>query len=224
MLPFLLLCPLLAQQTPPVDILRGDLIKWDPSGWFHVARREGRVEICRFDGDTFITDRVARIEAASVEPGGQVEAVVDRRGESTPCRALTIYVRRAASDGAFEGYRKALARQRHVLDHIFPRGDTTFAGVVLQRDSTRLVVKTRSAGRKVIRLRDDTHFTADGVPADCRHVGAPDEGVRARRQRNWWRARSLPGDLGRHPDATLILLHLYGKPASVLLRHRWLVY
>ena len=163
----LLLCPLVGQQTPPVDILRGDLIKWDPSGWFHVARREGRVEICRFDAETYITDRVSRIEAAAVKVGGQVEAVVDRREAASACRAMTIYVRRATPDTAFDDYRRALARQRHVLDHILPRGDTTFAGVVLDHDSTHMIVKTRSDGRKEVRLRDDTRFTGDGVPADA---------------------------------------------------------
>ncbi|MCP5114551.1 MAG: hypothetical protein GY953_27295 [bacterium] len=163
----LLVCPLVAQQSPPVGIVRGDLVKWDPAGWLHVAKRDRKVEVCRFDRETYITDSVSRVEPSTVKVGSRVEAVVDHRDNVAGCRAITIYVPTAAPDGEFAAYRRALARQRHVLDHILPRGDMTFAGVVLEHDPSRMLVKTRSAGRKEVRLRDDTYFTSDGRPTDA---------------------------------------------------------
>jgi hypothetical protein len=71
-----------------------------------------------------------------------------------------------AEDDAYEEHRRALERQRDALDHIYPRGKLTFAGIVLEHTPARLLLKTRAEGRKELRLRDDTRYTDQGAPSD----------------------------------------------------------
>lgn len=158
---------LAAQQGPPVSILRGELLKWDPAGSFNLSTKDHRVHLCTFDEEVYISSTGSRIPASDVQVGNVVEVVVDRRGDADRCQALTIYVLAALTAPPFVEYQRALNRQRHVLDHLFPRGKLTFAGVVLDSDSEQFTLKTRSEGRKTIRLRDDTRFTADGRASDA---------------------------------------------------------
>lgn len=163
----LLASQLAAQQGPPVSILRGELLKWDPAGKFNISTTDRWVHLCTFDEEVYISSNGSKIPASDVQVGNMLEVVVDRRGDASRCQALTIYVLTALTAEPYVAYRRALDRQRHVLDHLFPRGKLTFAGVVLDSDSEQFTLKTRSEGRKTIRLRDDTRFTADGRASDA---------------------------------------------------------
>jgi hypothetical protein len=160
-------CALFAQQEPPVAIVRGELVGWDPAGSFRLSTRPRQVITCRFDAETYFVRQGARIAAGDVKPGYIIEAVVDRRGEPGACRTITLYVLATMRIDLSAEYRRALDEQRHVLDHIFPRGKLTFAGLVLEAGPDYLVLKTRSEGRKTLRLREDTRYTRDGMPADA---------------------------------------------------------
>jgi len=167
-------CQLTAQQGPPIAILRGELLKWDFSGRFNVSTKDHGLCQCTFDRDTYLTKNGSRITAAAINSGSLVEAVVDRRGQPGRCHALTIYVLSNGKEAPLEAYKRILDRQRHLLDHIAPRGEYAFAGIVLEADSGRLVLRTRSQGRKVLRLREDTRFTSEGKPADASMLEAGD--------------------------------------------------
>jgi hypothetical protein len=160
-------CGLLAQQEPPVAIVRGELLGWDPAGSYRLSTRTRQVLTCRFDGETYFVRQGVKIAAVDVKPGYIIEAVVDRRGEPGACRTLTLYVLATMRIDLSAEYRRALDEQRHVLDHIFPRGKLTFAGLVVEAGPDHLVLKTRTAGRKTLRLREDTRYTLDGRPADA---------------------------------------------------------
>lgn len=162
----LLASQLAAQEGPPLGILRGELLKWDPAGGFNLSTRNRRMRICTFDTETYLTSKGSKISAEDVRAGNIVEVVVDRRGEPGRCHALTIYVLPELTARTSADYLGALERQRHVIDHIFPRGNLTFAGIVLESDSDHMVVRTRSEGRKTLQLRNDTRYTDDGRPSD----------------------------------------------------------
>lgn len=156
-----------AQEGPPVAIVRGELLQWDPSGHFHLTTRTRQVVGCRFDADTYFVRDGKKIPVEEVRAGNIVEAIVDRRGEPDQCRAVTVYILAAIRVDLTAEYRRALNAQRHLLDHIFPRGRLTFAGLVLESGPDHVVLKTRSEGKKTLRLREDTRYSLDGAPADA---------------------------------------------------------
>ncbi|MCW5983276.1 MAG: hypothetical protein KIT09_34615 [Bryobacteraceae bacterium] len=156
-----------AEEGPPVEILRGELLKWDGAGAFNLRTRDHRVRECTFDANTYFTSRGSRILAADVRAGNIVELVSDRRQPAGGCYAITVYVLARVTAERFPAYREALGRQQSVLDHIFPRGRLTFSGIVLERSDSSFVLKQRTGTRKVFRLREDTHFAMDGRPADA---------------------------------------------------------
>lgn len=156
-----------AQEGPPVAIVRGELLQWDPAGSFHLSSRTRQVVGCRFDSDTYFVRDGKRIPPQEIQAGNIVEAIVDRRGEPGQCRAVTVYILASIRVDLTQEYRRALNAQRHLLDHIFPRGRLTFAGIVLESGPDHLVLKTRGEGKKTLRLREDTRYTLDGAPADA---------------------------------------------------------
>lgn len=158
---------LLAEEGPPVAIVRGEVLKWDPAGSFHLSTRTRQVVACRFDAETYFVRNGTKIGAGELKAGNIVEVIVDRGGQIGECRAVTVYLLAAMRMDLSAEYRRALDQQRHVLDHIFPRGRLTLAGLVLESGADHLVLKTRTEGRKTLRLREDTRFTRDGMPADA---------------------------------------------------------
>jgi hypothetical protein len=163
--------PLAAQQGPAVEILRGELLKWDSSGSFNIRTRDYQVRPCTFDSQTYFTNRGQQIAPTEVRAGNVVEMVSDRRKDKDGCYAVTVYLLAKMTE-PFHAYRQALGRQQSVLDHIFPRGRLTFSGIVLESNEGSFVLKTRSQGRKVLRLREDTHFAKDGRAADAQILEA----------------------------------------------------
>ena len=158
---------LAAREGPPIAILHGEILKWDPAGRFNLSTKDDRLRQCTFDEETYLTKGGSRIAAGGIQNGYLIETVVDQRGQPGRCHALTIYVLSTGEEMSLETYKRILNRQRHLLDHIAPRGNQTFAGIVIEADSEHVVLKTRSEGRKVLRLRQDTRFTNDGKAADA---------------------------------------------------------
>lgn len=155
-----------AQEGPAIGILKGEVVKWDPAGRFSFSGRDRKLRECTFDDQTYLSKDGARVTPAEIAVGAFVEVVADQSGELGQCRALTVYIVPGRGAAAFAEYRKALARQRYVLDNILPRGRITLSGVVLEIGETHLLLKTRAGERKRIQLRDDTRYTWDGRPSD----------------------------------------------------------
>jgi len=158
---------------PPVSVLRGILTRWNvEDNQLTIATRDRTPHQCSFDDDTFLTSRLGRLTPDQVETGSRVDAVLDSRLGEDHCVALTIYVLivdrtlTPAQSRLEEQYQEALTRQRHVIDHLAPRGDQTFAGVVTEADSEHVVLRTRD-GISELRLRRDTSFTDEGKPSDA---------------------------------------------------------
>lgn len=164
----LIVCPLMAQQRTPVRVVEGRLIEWDANGALKIGIRDLSFRACRYDDETRIAGPEGRLFQSDVRIGSRVEAVLDGRGES--CRVLSLYVRSqnvgVLEEDVYEAYREALARQRHLLDDIRPRGNMTFAGLILDHGADRLLLKTQSDGRRELRLRYDTQYTDQGRPSD----------------------------------------------------------
>ena len=159
--------PLAAQEGPKFEILRGELLKWDVAGSFNLRTRDYRLHECTFDTGTYFTSRGSQIAPAEIRAGNIVELVSDREKEKSGCYATTVYVLAKLTE-PFHAYRQALGRQQGVLDHIFPRGRLTFSGIILEKSDNSFVLKTRTQGRKVLRLREDTNFAKDGKGADSK--------------------------------------------------------
>jgi hypothetical protein len=158
--------PLLAQEEPPVRILRGELIRWDVRGLAgELSLRDAlhRMQRCRITPDTYMTRQTLRVTPVGIKPGDFLEIVADLREGIEACRALTIYVR--ASDPSMRHVRAPLSipPQRIIMDNLWPRGSLTFAGVIQQLTPTRMVVQTRKNGEKTFNLRPDTVYTAKGL-------------------------------------------------------------
>jgi len=164
----LIIYPLVAQERLPVRVVQGRLIEWDANGALRIATRGLSLCGCQYDDETRITDAEGLIFPSDVRVGARVEAVLDGRGDS--CRAISIYIRSqnlgVLDEEVYESYREALARQRHLLDDIRPRGNLTFAGLVLEHGADSLRLKTQSGGRRELRLRYDTQYTDQGRPSD----------------------------------------------------------
>ena len=157
--------PLTAQEGPTFEILRGELLKWNVSGSFNLRTRDYRLHECTFDTSTYFTSRGSQIEPSDIRAGNVVELVSDRSKQKSGCYATTVYVLAKLTE-PFHAYRQALGRQQSVLDHIFPRGRLTFSGIILEKGDNSFLLKTRTQGRKVLRLREDTNFAKDGRAAD----------------------------------------------------------
>jgi hypothetical protein len=162
----------LAGEEPPVQILKGELMRWEVRGFSgDLSLRDAfqRVHRCRVTPDTYMTrvQTKLRVTPVAIKPGDFLEVVADQRDGAEHCRALTIYVR--VSDPA-----RTLARtgsippQRIIMDNLWPRGSLTFAGVVQRVENGRMVVQTRKDGEKTFHLRADTVYTQQGrlVEAD----------------------------------------------------------
>jgi hypothetical protein len=161
---------LMGQDTPPIGILRGQLLDWGAtgdSGQFTIRAEDFHVHRCRFDQQTYFEKKGARITPGSVQVNDLVEFVADRRGGEAKCYAITFYVVDRKPARKPLSLHLNLSRSRYLLDQIAPRGNMTFAGVVLRFDAEQMLLRTRSKGNVRIHLREDTRYTSDGRPTDA---------------------------------------------------------
>jgi hypothetical protein len=160
---------LAAQQTAPKGIVRGTLIERDrtESGEFTVRAADSHIYRFRFDARTYVEQDDRPAAMADLEKGETLEIVSDR-GAGPSARYARI-VR------ALSGRPPARRARVVLLDDLFPRGNLTFAGVVAQVSGNVLVLRTRVRGQARetrIRLRPDTRYLQDGVPAEASALAA----------------------------------------------------
>jgi hypothetical protein len=156
---------LLAQENAPSGILRGDLEAWNGNthgGEITFRNADNRMYQCSYDDKTYFERANQRISVMSTEKGDRVEILSDRKFGTDVCYARTVQVLIQPVAHVVPGVRPHV-RQTVSSSEIFgPRGDLTFAGVVLRLGDERLVLRMRSGEHKSIGLRPDTVYLAAG--------------------------------------------------------------
>jgi hypothetical protein len=156
---------LMAQERPPLETVRGEVLERsgdEKKGDFSIRLENNRVYWCLYDGGT-------RIEGTSgqLSPGDRVAMKAEMSADNSLCYAREISVAVRVPSALEEEVRQLLRKKPGTLGSVlFPRGNLTFAGVVLKVTPDRLTVQTRQSGREVFILRADTDFTTGGVAAD----------------------------------------------------------
>ena len=127
-------CSLLPAQEAdvPIGLLRGAFVETtgsDRSGDFKIKLLTGQTYTCYYDEKTYMEHTNMRIFATSLRPGDPIEVVGDRSRFPGRCYARTIHVvdPPVASRSRIRPYRM-------VTEHIAPRGDLTFSGVVVRME------------------------------------------------------------------------------------------
>jgi hypothetical protein len=152
----------------PLGIVRGKLSEPESSGLrgrFLLTAESGRQTRCSFDERTWFESQRVRVSVSSFGPADPVEVLVDQRLQadgSRRCHARTV--RLIEPNAPAPNPRRPVYRS--VTDHIIPRGDLTFSGVVTGFTADALLVKTRSAPARPLLLRPDTRFLEGGVVSD----------------------------------------------------------
>jgi hypothetical protein len=155
----LLFVPLSAQDAGP-GMVRGTLVLAD-AGTLQVKQISGATARCAFDSHTWIERDRKRLSLTALEPGVPVEVLTDLRAGRCYTRIIRIVPEAAALVPVAR--RSGIPAARSSFESIFPRGNLTFAGVVLRRSPTLLVLRTRTEPEQKIVLRDDTRFVDCGV-------------------------------------------------------------
>ena len=151
-------------QAPVPGLVRGELLEAEltgSGGELSVRTAANRVLRFAFDQRTYFERDKRRIAAAELVKGEAVEVVSDEAPGLALRYARTVHVLeppeppRRPSAGRVRSYRSP-------LEHIVPRGNLTFAGLVLRIGDDALVLRTRG-GDKTVMLRQDTRYLEDGL-------------------------------------------------------------
>ena len=149
-----------AQDQAPGGVVRGQAIHINV-GKIHIQTPGGISYLCGFDNYTYMERDGVRIAPGALRAGDSVELITERRVDACYARTLRVLPARRPTST------KPLAtRHRTVLDHVYPRGNLTFAGVVIRLSPEVMVLRTREEPEKLVVLRDDTRFMAGGFPVE----------------------------------------------------------
>lgn len=155
----------LAQENAPIGFLRGDLMAWAGSaraGEVTFRNSDSRVYQCSFDAKTYFERGNQRITAAAMQQGDRLELLADHKDGSSLCYARTIQVLDVQQIRTLPGQRPRLRTSSGPTEIFAPRGDLTFAGVVVRVSPDALVLRTRNNEHKTILLRPDTRYLTGG--------------------------------------------------------------
>jgi hypothetical protein len=156
-----------AQESAPVGIIRGDLsllLVRSGKGSLDVRTPAGTVYQCDFDSQTLIERDKLPATPSSLVKGEQIELLADRKRDR--CYARIIRAGRSTAIAPAAALRTRLRLSTHAIDHIYPRGNLTFAGIIVRLNPSMLVLRTRTEPEKVVMLRDDTRFLDSGLPGE----------------------------------------------------------
>ncbi len=156
-----------SQTDAPIGIVRGDLVKWEGNatrGELNILLSPGSEVTCGFDAKTYFERDNQRIAPPAMLAGDRLELVADHKPGSSTCYARTVHVIDASV--AKRSASRAHREQMNPTEAIVPRGDLTFAGVVVRLDPEILWLKTRSDGEKKLLLRSDTRYLSEGQRVD----------------------------------------------------------
>lgn len=149
----------LAQDTT----VRGRLLEFEGSaaaGLVSVRDVAHRVHVFQLDDKTSIERDGMTVPADRLAPGDFIEIAFEPRG---PVRRYARIVRVLTPAPA----RPLIARRRPrpsplLTEQFAPRGNLTFAGVILRLSPERIVLHTRAGGETAILLRPDTRYIDSG--------------------------------------------------------------
>lgn len=158
----ILVCKLTAQTVPPAFI-RGDFVEMngaDNRGEFAVRTAENQVYRCHYDDRTWFESNRLRINASALQTGDHLEVVSDRtKLPLGGCYARTVHVIEIVMP-----VRSRLRPYQSVTEHIAPRGDLTYAGIVIAINSVRMEIRLRNQSEPLaLLLRPDTRYVQDGI-------------------------------------------------------------
>jgi hypothetical protein len=156
---------LLAQENAPSGILHGDLEAWNGNaggGEITFRNADNRMYQCSYDDKTYFERENQRISVMATEKGDRVEILSDRKFGTDVCYARTVQVLVTPAARVVPGVRPHIRQAISSTDLFGPRGDLTFAGVVLRLNGERLILRMRSGEHKSIVLRPDTIYLASG--------------------------------------------------------------
>jgi hypothetical protein len=153
----------------PIGIVRGDLVKWDgtPSrGQLEVRGADANVVTCGFDAKTYFERDSQRIAPAAMAAGDRIEMVADRKPGTTSCYARTVHVIDPSVQRRGSYSRMRPREVMNPTETFAPRGDLTYAGVIVRVNPDSLTVRTRTEGEKILLVRADTRYLAEGIRVD----------------------------------------------------------
>jgi hypothetical protein len=153
------------QQPAPPGILRGQIVNVNQTA-VEVRTAADVTYRCVLDNRTYIEREGQRIFAGALRAQDSVEIVADRN--ATNCWARTVRIVRPPSPEGRPS--RVLPRPYRAFDHIFPRGNMTFGGVVRRVSPAMLVLHTRTDTEKVVLLRDDTRYLSSGMPSELKNL------------------------------------------------------
>ena len=159
--------PLAAQEPAPVGIVRGDvslLMIREGKGTFDIVTSSGSLYRCDFDSHTLFERDNLPVTPSTIGKGELIEVLTDRTRDR--CYARIIRVLRRSASGQLTPPPTRLRFSFNAIDHIYPRGNLTFSGVILRLNPSMLVLRTRTEPEKIIMLRDDTRFLDSGLPGE----------------------------------------------------------
>ena len=151
-------------QQAPIGIVRGELLIWQATagvGHLDVKTAEGHVYQCSFDRKTYFERDNQMVAPGAMAAGDRLEIVSDRKPGSDVCYARTVHVLDATAPA------RPMRLGPSPTESFAPRGNLTFAGVVVRVDHETLTLKTRADGEKLILLRQDTRYISDGQRVDA---------------------------------------------------------
>jgi hypothetical protein len=159
---------LAAQEMAPVGLVRGDLsllLVRAGKGTLDIRTSSGTVYRCDFDAQSLIERENLPVAASTINEGEPLEILADRQRDRCYARIIRV-VRRASPAAAAAASRARLRLSLNPIDHIYPRGNLTFSGIIVRLNPSMLVLRTRTEPEKVITLREDTKFLDSGLPAE----------------------------------------------------------
>jgi hypothetical protein len=156
------------QDAAPAGIVRGTVVERAEGAAGQIAIRDGDNRVLRltYDGHTWMERDGRRIEAREIGAGDDVEIISDRGATPSEAYARRIRVMPAAAPlvrrPRSPGSPYAARSYRDHFEDIFPRGNLTFSGTVVEVAPESLLVRTRKDGPRRFRLREDTRYLANG--------------------------------------------------------------
>lgn len=151
------------QQPAPIGILRGKVAQVPTSEIIDFRTMGGLLYRCSYDTSTLTERDRTPIAPVGLKPSEWIEVTTDRKYGR--CYARTIRVIDGSAAVITPAFRP-LTRSSRALEQMFPRGNLTYAGVVLRHSKETLVLRTRKDGEKVLLIRDDTRFLESGAPVE----------------------------------------------------------
>jgi hypothetical protein len=160
---------LVAQSVAPIGIVRGDMVEWKgtkTTGELIVrSNPDGEMYTCSIDNYSYLERASQRIHPAALEKGEKLEIIADRKAGGI-CYARTVRVAPPERHPA-ASHRAPLRTVRSpMLEALYPRGNITYAGVVVRLAPGVLVLRTNRNGEQSLLLRQDTRFLKSGFPSE----------------------------------------------------------